>query len=263
MRINMLPNSFESNTSERMLNFLTESNRIEGIEKVNYIQQPEYQTVDKGHFGAFILSQNAAFNREPLTLRKVREWQALITKEQISLGEEINENEIGHIRSPSLPKNVRIGRHTPPSYNNVPTLIDALIERINEELHDQEKLKDDAEFCKFLGRSFQEFESIHPFGDGNGRTGRLIANYITTYCRRPIIVFNSELTERNSYIRAHDTSEKMVQFMAKKVQEAIFSSEGKILFKTGEAENPTVIYRSPDQTIQESYEWHILNSLFK
>lgn len=255
-----LPISFDSNTFQQMMTFLNESNRIEGIEKVDYLKQTNFQTPESGHFGALVLSQNQAIEHEPLTIRTIKNWQALITREQIYLGEEIDSNEIGHIRSPSLQKNVRIGKHVPPSYNHVPTLLDALLEQINEGLKDQEKLKDDAEYCKFLGRSFQEFESIHPFADGNGRTGRLMANYIATYCNRPIIVFSSELTQRNAYIRAHDSKEKMIVFMANKIQEAIFGTDQKIFFKENSPESTTGIYRSLDGNC-EKYEWHLLKRI--
>lgn len=165
-------------------------------------------------------------NRTPLSHRHIRHWQSMVTTEQRLVGHHLEHREIGHIRGPHLQKNVRIGTHIPPDFSKVPTLLDKLIEDINEGLKDQERLKNDAEYCKFLGRSFQKFESIHPFADGNGRVGRLLAVYIATCCKRPVIVFKSEMREKNEYYRAHDTADKMISFMAKKLQEAIFGEGG-------------------------------------
>lgn len=256
-----LPDSFNFNGSERMLQFLNESNRIEGITQVDYQKQNAFRIVDQGHFGALVDSQRMAVQRESLTVRKIKHWQALITHEQIGLGHHIEEHEIGHIRnSSSLPKNVRIGSHVPPHYESVPTLLDHLVEQINEGLKDQNKLENDVEYCKFLGRSFQKFESIHPFADGNGRVGRLIANYIATFCHRPIIVFNSEMIEKNEYYRAHSSKEEMSCFMAKKIQEAIFRN-GQIFIKTNKDESLTGFYQSRDGNDKILYEWHSLGPI--
>ena len=213
--------------SNRDIRFLNESNKIEKIYEIDY-NDPSYKKLDKGHFGAFILSQNRAKNYEPLTIPEIKKWQKLITEEQVLHNHHIEQKEIGHIRGPLLQKNVRVGPHIPPHFSHVPTLLDSLVEEINESLK-KNNFRDDVEFCKFLGSSFQKFEAIHPFADGNGRVGRLIANYIAAYCRRPIIVFESEMTERNEFYRAHDSEKKMWCFMAKKIQEAVFGTDGQIL----------------------------------
>lgn len=257
-----LPASFDSNTLGRMVDFLNESNGIESIKEINYYDL-RYQKIANGHFGALVDSQQAALNHDPLTLKKIRHWQSLLTREQIPFGHHIDENEVGHIRSYSLPKNVRIASHIPPDYSQVPTLLDYLIERINEGLANQEKLKDDAAYCEFLGRSFLEFEKIHPFADGNGRVGRLIVNYIATYCHRPIIIFNSEMRERNAYYDAHDSAEGMVSFIAKKIQDVIFGLNHTILFKKPGTTGATHCYQSKDGKYQEQYQWHALLPLLQ
>lgn len=257
----ILPDSFTSNHFDRMLKFLNESNRIEGINKVDYLRDQRFLTPLNGHFGALIDSQEMAQERAPLTIKKIKHWQGLLTREQIALGEHIEEKEIGHIRNDLLPKNVRVGPHVPPHYSIVPTLLDHLIEQINEQLKDQKKLANDDEYCKFLGWAFQKFESIHPFADGNGRTGRLLANYIATYCKRPIIVFNSEFKERNFYYKSHSSSESMARFMAFKVQEVIFGLNKELLFKKQIDEGETIVYQTENGNYQESYEWHSLRPI--
>lgn len=252
-----LPVSFASNTLERMVDFLNESNRIESIEEIDY-RDTTHQIPTRGHFGALINSQQAALNHEPLTVKKIEFWQSLLTQEQVPFGHSIAENEIGHIRSPLLHKNVTVGTHIAPHYSEVPAQLEQLIKKINTELQDQDKLKDDATYCQLLGNAFQAFEAIHPFVDGNGRVGRLIANYIATYCHRPIMVFHSEKGERSAYYEAHHSPEHMVNFMAKKVQEVIFGLNQTILFKQANYSGATARYRSPDGQYEEWYEWHAL-----
>jgi hypothetical protein len=256
-----LPDSISHNTFGRVVTFLNESNRIEGITALDYAS-PKNQTTNSGHFGAFILSQKSAEEHEPLTIRKIKDWQKLITTEQKTVGVDIEDEAVGHIRSPQLQKNVRIGNHIPPNYNEVPTLLDALVEDINEKLRDPETLKDDASYCRFLGEAFQRFESIHPFVDGNGRVGRLIANYIATYAGKPLIVFKSEYRENNIYYKAHESPEAMAVFMAFKVQEAVFGINGQILIKRY-ASGLTGHYESIDGKTQEDVEWHPLFKRFK
>lgn len=265
----MFPDSFEKNGFGRMIDFLNESNRIEGITGIDYGEK-RWQIRDAGHFAALILSQQQAEAKKPLSHRDIKQWQSLVTKEQVLVGEEIQEGEIGVMRGPVLQKNVRVGRHIPPSWKDVPHHISLWLEDLNEVLQNSDKraeLRDDRNFCLFLGKMFQRFECIHPFADGNGRVGRLLANYIATVCGRPIIVFRSDMIERNRYMEAHELPDSMACHMAKKVQEAIFGFDGDLLEKKEQLSGMSVRYRATktkdDKEVEETYEWHALQPLLK
>lgn len=80
----------------------------------------------------------------------------------------------------------------PPS-GDVPVLLDSLLEEINAgplTLH----------LVEWVSRIQAEFEKIHPFVDGNGRTGRLLMSYILIlYGLPPAIILKSQ---RSRYLRA-------------------------------------------------------------
>lgn len=63
------------------------------------------------------------------------------------------------------------------------------------------------------------YEYLHPFRDGNGRTGRLISNYILMRLGHPLLIIPSE--SRQEYIaalrmiRTEGTDEHLVRFFFK------------------------------------------------
>lgn len=80
----------------------------------------------------------------------------------------------------------------PPS-GDVPGLLDKLLTEINAgplALHPVD----------WVSRIHAEFEKIHPFADGNGRTGRLLMSYmLILYGLPPAIIYKSQ---RSRYLRA-------------------------------------------------------------
>lgn len=62
--------------------------------------------------------------------------------------------------------------YIPPEYSDVPLLLDELIKYINE--------SDDHPIIKAAILHYQ-IATIHPFEDGNGRTARIMSNYILSY----------------------------------------------------------------------------------
>lgn len=86
---------------------------------------------------------------------------------------------------------VRVGPHIAPDWQDVDSLMDNLINFINSS-----KLNP----VELAARTHYRFESIHPFGDGNGRIGRLLMNYILWHTGYPMIII--EYNKRASYYRA-------------------------------------------------------------
>jgi Fic family protein len=78
----------------------------------------------------------------------------------------INDEYAGRVRREG--EYVRVGRHIAPPPELVKNLLEGLINRYNSNIDDY--------FLKKIAEFHLQFETIHPFCDGNGRMGRLIIN---------------------------------------------------------------------------------------
>ena len=98
---------------------------------------------------------------------------------------------------------VYVDRKYFPDFSKVENLLNQLIENINSRLD----TVSGNEILKLAADLHYNFINIHPFGDGNGRTSRLIMNYIQMYHKEPLIKIFTE--DRDEYIQAlNDTEEK-------------------------------------------------------
>jgi Fic/DOC family len=159
-----------------------------------------------------------------LTETELCRWQGMLTDEQSAFGHSIAADGIGRLRSCA----VRVGNHIAPPSTEVPALLRTWMNALNQVVSDiKEGRCSDILGPDVLGDYFQRFEAIHPFVDGNGRTGRLIVNYIATVLDVPIIVFR--LSERQAFYAAHRSKMAMRCFMADKYREAMFIDTGVVL----------------------------------
>ena len=92
---------------------------------------------------------------------------------------------------------VRVGPYIAPNCKSVEKLINHLISFVNES-----KLNP----VEIAARAHYMFEKIHPFGDGNGRIGRLLMNFILWKNRYPMLII--EFKKRKSYYKALERSEE-------------------------------------------------------
>jgi hypothetical protein len=90
---------------------------------------------------------------------------------------------------------------TPPPFSEVGHLMTDWVAAVNKL-----RKQSDVPFPERLAKIHNEFERIHPFLDGNGRTGRLLLNLVLVRLGYPpAIVFKSE---RAAYLKAMRRADK-------------------------------------------------------
>ena len=182
---------------EFMIDFTYNSNAIEGntLTLRETAMVLEGMTIDQnqlkahleaaGHRDAFLYLLDIAKNEIPLDERVIKNIHALVLMHR-------PEDKGVYRRIP-----VRImGAYTVPVE---PYLIN---EKISELLSENEKRKESMDVIERIARFHLEFEGIHPFIDGNGRTGRLILNLELVQNGYPPI--NIKFADRNRYYNAFD-----------------------------------------------------------
>jgi Fic family protein len=88
---------------------------------------------------------------------------------------------------------VRVGEYLAPDWQDVENLMGDYLHWYN----DNKKIIHPMELA---GRMHYRFEKIHPFGDGNGRIGRLIITYLLAKAHYPLMVIDYK--SRKSYYHA-------------------------------------------------------------
>ena len=94
---------------------------------------------------------------------------------------------------------VKVGDYLAPDWQDVKSLMNDLINHINDKKN--QKINP----VELSARAHYRFEKIHPFGDGNGRIGRLLMNYILWHNKYPMLII--EYKKRKSYYKALKKSE--------------------------------------------------------
>ncbi|MCK5039720.1 MAG: Fic family protein [Candidatus Aenigmarchaeota archaeon] len=102
---------------------------------------------------------------------------------------------------------VRVGNYNTPDWQDVEKLMKELIEFY--------KKNDKMNTVELASRMHYRFEKIHPFGDGNGRVGRLIMNYILIINNYPVLMI--KYTKRQFYYNALQKDEnRFFNYFAKR-----------------------------------------------
>lgn len=93
---------------------------------------------------------------------------------------------------------IRGSEHIPPTPEKIPNLMTYFVYNYN---HDEEDI-----FTK-IARYHIEFEKIHPFEDGNGRTGRLLLNYeLLKNDIPPVVISKEERVKYFEFLRNNDST---------------------------------------------------------
>ncbi len=197
----------------------------------------------------------------------VKKNQLLTTNQIIQIQQELEKNNAGLRKVPGTSlKNEKTNQviYTPPQdYKTIQDLMGNLELFINnDELSDLDPLIK-------MTIIHHQFESIHPFYDGNGRTGRIInilylvlndlLNIPILYLSRYIIQHKSEYYKYLQDVRDNGNWENWIMYMLKAIEE--------IAQQTIEViKEMKVLMTQYKNTIRENYKFYsqdLLNNLFK
>ena len=212
-----LRRSFLDKAERKLLaEFIYESDAIEGIR--DDIELLERQIVDgkfNGHAGAMLLLETLA--------RSETDWfgeeefvcliQLLITAEQHLKpgGEKLPDKFIGRYRT----VNVLIGGRKCPDHKLIPALMSVLLEEIRKW---QKSVKNDSSrhnICTVADFHFI-FETIYPFADGNGRTGRALVWYLFRRAGIKPFIFTAH-DRHETYYRCFEKPVDMRRYFMRKM----------------------------------------------
>ncbi len=156
----------------------------------------------KDHFSAFLKIKEDSLRKRKLSIDFIREINALVMKSTGGLTSTISgdfDTSKGDLRLAQ----VYVDKKYFPDFSKVPLLLQQLTDSVNEKI---DSVKGD-EILKLAADVHYNLVNIHPFGDGNGRTSRLMMNYIQLYHKEPLVKIFTE--DRAEYIDAlNETEEK-------------------------------------------------------
>ena len=193
----LTPGEIKQLRDEFAVEFTYNSNAIEGntltlketalvLEGMTIDQKPLKDHLEAvGHRDAFLYIEDIAKQQLPLSEFIIKNIHSLVLMDQ--------PEDRGVFRK--IPVRI-MGAYTEPVQ---PYLIEP---KITELLATNEERKASMNAIERIARFHLEFEGIHPFIDGNGRTGRLIMNLDLIRCGYPPI--NVKFTDRRRYYDAFD-----------------------------------------------------------
>jgi len=154
----------------------------------------------KDHYSAFIFLKEIAKQKKKISIDLIKQVAGLVMK---NTGGVVNsmagsfDTSKGDLRKAQ----VYVDRKYFPDFSKTEQLLIELVDNVNQRLdnvfnNDVLKLSADIHY---------NLVNIHPFGDGNGRTSRLMMNYIQMYHNEPLIKIFTE--DRAEYIKALNKTE--------------------------------------------------------
>ncbi len=155
----------------------------------------------KDHFAAFQFIKEQAKIKRKLSVEFIREIGGYVMK---NTGSSTNtvlgsfDTSKGDLRLAQ----VYVDKKYFPDYKKVPDLLEQLCNSVNEKID----IVTGNEVLKLAADIHYNFVNIHPFADGNGRTARLLMNYIQLYHNEPLIKIFTE--DRTEYIDALNETEE-------------------------------------------------------
>ncbi|NLF42613.1 MAG: Fic family protein [Bacteroidales bacterium] len=147
----------------------------------------------KDHYNAFLKIKQDAIEKRRLSVDFIKEINALVMKSTGAINKTIS-GEFDTSKGDLRLAPVYVDKKYFPDFRKVPELLKGLVVYVNDRIDTVEG----NDIVKLSADIHYNFVNIHPFGDGNGRTSRLLMNYIQLYHNQPLIKIYTE--DRAEYI---------------------------------------------------------------
>ena len=139
-------------------------------------------------FEAKNLARVVGYIRAKSQEREIDKETILLLHQMLISG--INDQIAGRFRTKG--EYVRVGTHVAPAPEHVERMIEAVLVEYTSEFNSY--------FLDKIGKFHLDFETIHPFNDGNGRIGRVIINYQLQRLGFPGVIVRDR--EKKDYYKA-------------------------------------------------------------
>jgi len=156
----------------------------------------------KDHYSAFMFLKEISKKKQKISIDLIKKVAGLVMK---NTGGIVNtmagtfDTSTGDLRKAQ----VYVDRKYFPDFSKVENLLIKLVENVNQRID----TVSESEILKLSADIHYNLVNIHPFGDGNGRTSRLMMNYIQMYHHEPLIKIFTE--DRAEYIEALNKTEEL------------------------------------------------------
>lgn len=156
----------------------------------------EHSLMVKDHYEALQFALSKARSKEPVTIGLIQTIGGLVLK---NTGKIYN-TALGNIDSSKgefRKGNVSAGGTYFINYDKVESYTKKLVDHLQKEMPEKKSITEATELA--FAAHF-DLVTIHPFYDGNGRTSRLLMNYIQAYYNLPLAIVHKE--DRAEYFQA-------------------------------------------------------------
>ncbi len=156
----------------------------------------------KDHYSAFMFLKEISKQKQKISVDLIKKVAGLVMK---NTGGIVNtmagsfDTSAGDLRKAQ----VYVDRKYFPDFLKVENLLIKLVENVNQRID----AVSENEVLKLSADIHYNLVNIHPFGDGNGRTSRLMMNYIQMYHNEALIKIFTE--DRAEYIESLNKTEEL------------------------------------------------------